>query len=334
VSDAPAPSPAASPPRPVRDGDAPGLVDLVGAAFAEHPGCVLDLDDLDADLLAPATVAGAAGARWWVLDAAAGGLAATIGAGPPTDGVVELKRLYVALAARRQGLGEQLVRRVEAHAAGLGAHTVALWSDTRFADAHRLYARLGYVDTGETRELHDPSATTERHFRRRLAPHEPTHRLTWEGPHGPDRCAWSALPDGARLAGEVAGTAYDVEVDAGWRIRRLDVVRAGRRCRVTSDGDGRWWVDGVPRADLDGAVTADVEATPATTTLVVRAGLTGAIPMVRVRVPSLEVVPARPRYDRLASGRWRYRSSSADAELVVDDDGLVETYGPWRRRGG
>jgi len=42
-----------------------------------------------------------------------------------------------------------------------------LWTDSRFTDAHRLYARLGWGPTGATRELHDLSATTELEFVRR-----------------------------------------------------------------------------------------------------------------------------------------------------------------------
>lgn len=150
------------------DADADGLIALVGAAYAEYPGCVLDLPGIDADLLCPATAAEAAGGRWWVVEGA-GGIVATIGAGPRDEqGDVELKRLYVAAAHRRRGLAASLVARVEEHAADLSARRVVLWSDTRFADAHRLYQRLGFVDTGRRRDLHDPSRTTEINFARRL----------------------------------------------------------------------------------------------------------------------------------------------------------------------
>lgn len=154
--------------RPVVDADADQLIALIGAAFAEYPGCVLDLDGLDHDLLAPACEARERGGPWWVVERH-GRIIATIGAGPRReDGHVELKRLYVSSDHRRQGLAAQLVGLVERYAASVGAQAVDLWSDTRFGDAHRLYQRLGYVDTGEQRELHDPSATTERRFRRRL----------------------------------------------------------------------------------------------------------------------------------------------------------------------
>lgn len=155
--------------RPAADADADGLIALVGAAYAEYPGCVLDLPGIDADLLHPATAAAAAGGHWWVVEDQGAGVVATIGAGPRDEqGDVELKRLYVAASHRRRGIAAQLVARVEAHAAEVSAQRVVLWSDTRFTDAHRFYERLGYLDTGRRRDLHDPSQTTEINFVRAL----------------------------------------------------------------------------------------------------------------------------------------------------------------------
>lgn len=149
--------------REVHDVDADALIALVGAAYAEHPGCVLDLPGVDADLCAPATTATARGGPWWVL-VHDGAVIGCVGAGAPHDGVIELKRLYLDAAWRGQGLASDLVRHIEAHAAGLGARQIELWSDTRFAAAHHRYTQLGYTPTGETRDLDDPSNTTEYRF--------------------------------------------------------------------------------------------------------------------------------------------------------------------------
>jgi GNAT superfamily N-acetyltransferase len=81
---------------------------------------------------------------------------------------VELKSLYVAAWARRRGLGAALVRLVEREARRRGAAFVELWTDTRFADAHHLYERLGYLATGEVRELGDQSNTAEFRYTREL----------------------------------------------------------------------------------------------------------------------------------------------------------------------
>lgn len=150
--------------RPVTDADAAGLIALVASAYAEYPGCVLDLPGVDDDLPAPATTAATRGSPWWVLERDAT-VVGSIGAGPlRDDGHVELKRLYLAAPFRGQGLASALVAVVEAYARDRGAQAVDLWSDTRFTAAHHRYRALGYVDTGETRELHDPSDTTEYRF--------------------------------------------------------------------------------------------------------------------------------------------------------------------------
>jgi putative acetyltransferase len=154
--------------RPVTDEDADGVIELIGATFAEYPGCVLDLSGIDGDLLTPRQTAAATDAAWWVLEADRR-IVATIGAGPRhDDGSVELKRLYVAASHRRRGLARGLVALVEAHAEQAGATSIELWSDTRFHDAHALYTALGYARTGESRDLHDPSNTTEYRFTRQL----------------------------------------------------------------------------------------------------------------------------------------------------------------------
>ena len=162
--------------RDLRADDAAAVISLVERAYAEYPGCVLDLPGVDADLPHLAHVWQAAGGRGWVVEDGEEGVAC-VGLTPadPLPGDrgtrVELKRLYVASTHRRRGLGRALVELVEHHAVDEhGATAVELWSDTRFVDAHRLYERCGYAQTGRTRRLHDPSETTEYHFVHTLAP--------------------------------------------------------------------------------------------------------------------------------------------------------------------
>jgi ribosomal protein S18 acetylase RimI-like enzyme len=153
----------------VRDDDSAGLIALIGACWAEYPGCVLDVDGEEPWLRAPAAAYAESGGTCWVVEDA-GEIVACVGVKPRADGDVELKSLYVAARARRQGLGERLTDLVEADAARLGAERIVLWSDTRFGAAHRLYERLGYVRTGRTRDLHDLSETTEYEFVKSLPP--------------------------------------------------------------------------------------------------------------------------------------------------------------------
>lgn len=169
--------------RTVRDDDADQLAALIGGVFAEYAGCVFDPDGIDADLGAWATHLAELGGAGWVLEDTDGRVVASVGVAPTrelppgTDAVVptgqpvvvELKRLYVQAEARRGGLGQALVDQVETWAHAHGADLVVLWSDTRFADAHRLYTRLGYQQLDAQRHLHDPSDTTESAFVRALS---------------------------------------------------------------------------------------------------------------------------------------------------------------------
>ena len=159
--------------RAATDADSADLIVLIGAAFAEYPGCVLDLPGIDAWMRAPGTAYEGTGGQLWVLPGAAG-LRACVGYRPIAPDRMELKSLYVAGSARRRGLGRRLVALVETAARDLGARTVQLWSDSRFLDAHRLYESLGYRRGSRTRRLHDPSDTTEYFFERDLAGTSPT----------------------------------------------------------------------------------------------------------------------------------------------------------------
>jgi putative acetyltransferase len=153
--------------RDARDADAPGLIALVGACFAEYPGCVLDVDGEIPELRRIESAFREWGGHFWVVeDEERSEVIGSIG-WVPADGRVELRKLYVARRVRRRGLGGRLCALVEEAARARGARSVFLWSDTRFVDAHRLYERRGY-GRGPTRELHDRSETVEFCFERSL----------------------------------------------------------------------------------------------------------------------------------------------------------------------
>jgi putative acetyltransferase len=157
-----------------RDDDAEQIVALIGACWAEYPGCVLDVDGEVPELRAIASHFAHRRGRFWVAEHG-GKVAGCIGALPAAEpGGVELAKLYVAADARRRGLGGQLCALVEAEARRRAAVFIDLWSDTRFLDAHRLYEKRGYVRGPATRELHDLSATVEYYYRKALgAPRPP-----------------------------------------------------------------------------------------------------------------------------------------------------------------
>jgi len=146
------------------DGDADGLIALVGSCFSEYDGCVLDTENEMAHLRRVATHFAAAGGCAWVAEAV-GSVVGSVACRPaPGAGGLELQMLYVMAPWRRRGLGSRFVDLVEREASRRSATFVELWSDTRFDDAHRLYRTLGYEQLPEVRELHDLSATREFHF--------------------------------------------------------------------------------------------------------------------------------------------------------------------------
>ncbi|WP_084740129.1 GNAT family N-acetyltransferase [Cryptosporangium aurantiacum] len=150
--------------RPVTDADSAGLIALIGTVWGEYPGCVLDVDAEEPWLRAPGSYYAANGGRMWVAELD-GVLVGSVGIRPNAGAdTAELKSLYVGAAARKHGLGEVLTSLVEDEAVRLGLRQLELWTDTRFADAHRFYARLGYTQLPGSRELHDLSNTVEYPF--------------------------------------------------------------------------------------------------------------------------------------------------------------------------
>lgn len=71
-----------------------------------------------------------------------------------------LERLYVHPQARRQGAGGLLVQTVLEEAGRRGRRHLEIWSDKRFQDAHRLYAKFGAVPVSE-RVCFDPDESPE-----------------------------------------------------------------------------------------------------------------------------------------------------------------------------
>ena len=147
------------------DEDSAGVIVLIAACYAEYPPNVLDVDLEEPELRHPARDFEA----FWVLEDSAGDIVGCIALATVVEGtLLELKKCYVSSALRGGGWGRKLVAQVEDWAKAKGIPEVELWTDTRFTLAHKVYAKLGYVPSGRTRELHDLSETTEYHFAKRL----------------------------------------------------------------------------------------------------------------------------------------------------------------------
>jgi putative acetyltransferase len=164
--------------RPARDEDGWEVIALIGACWSEYPGCIMDVHGECPDLLAPAEAYRRQGGEFWVGTDPCGTVVATVGWRPLPDGALELERLYVARRWRRRGLAARLADLVEGEAADRQSGSVELWSDTRFADAHRFYEQRGYVRRDPDRNLGDLSATREHHYVKPLDGSGPAAQVT------------------------------------------------------------------------------------------------------------------------------------------------------------
>ena len=156
--------------RPAADADSGQVVALIAACWVQYPGNVLDIAGEEPGLRAVASHYAAKGGRLWVASVSFPKGEWVVGCVGilPTPGneqaQAELVRLYVHPRLRRQGLARRLAALPETAALEWGARAIDLWSDTRFTEAHAFYQALGDTQTGESRDLHDLSNSTEYRF--------------------------------------------------------------------------------------------------------------------------------------------------------------------------
>ena len=149
---------------PAHASDVPAVVALIGRVFAEYrfswdPALeVPDLLDFDHHYGGPAGAFWVARSRDHVVG--------SVGVERLPDGRAELHRLYLDATLRGRGVGRALVETVLEWCRGVGVHQLVLWSDTRFDRAHRLYERMGFVQTGERELPDDPNDTREFSYQR------------------------------------------------------------------------------------------------------------------------------------------------------------------------
>ncbi|MBV9249803.1 MAG: GNAT family N-acetyltransferase [Acetobacteraceae bacterium] len=146
--------------RPGRDGDAEGFIALIGACWSEYPSIVFDVDAEVPELHALASHYAFKGGALWSADAN-GQIVGMIGVIPHEADAWEIVRLYVLQRWRGTRLAHRLLETAEAQARTQGATRLVLWSDTRFARAHRFYERRSYVRSGPIRVLNDLSNSLE-----------------------------------------------------------------------------------------------------------------------------------------------------------------------------
>lgn len=153
--------------RPGRDDDAAAFIALIGACWAEYPGCVMDLDGEVPELKALASYYGEQGGALWTAEAP-GRVIGLVGTRPLEGGAWEICKMYADAAWRGTGLAQALLAAAEGHARAAGGCETRLWSDTRFTRAHRFYEKQGYLRYGPLRALGDLSNSLEFAYRKPL----------------------------------------------------------------------------------------------------------------------------------------------------------------------
>ena len=138
----------------------------------------------------------------------------------------------------------------------------------------------------------------------------------------PLRIEYRVLANGAGMT-----TAAHVRDLRGFEVRTLVLER---------DLKGGWSVDGKAVRALKGCADVDLGCSPSTNTLPIRRlrlaiGATKKIQAAWVRFPELTVGKAAQTYTRLDEFTYHYASGTFEADLTVDDDGLVTSYAEWQR---
>jgi hypothetical protein len=180
-----------------------------------------------------------------------------------------------------------------------------------------------------------------------------TRRISWRRSdeiRTDEHCTIAARDGGLSLIGTVLGAdgglpvriEYRVFADGAGATTAVHIRESRgfvqRTLAVTRDAKGNWTVDGVPSPALKGCVDVDLGCSPSTNTLPIRrlhlgVGGSTTIQAAWIRFPELTVASMAQTYTRLDEFTYRYASGTFEAEVYVDDDGVVASYGPWERTG-
>lgn len=138
----------------------------------------------------------------------------------------------------------------------------------------------------------------------------------------PIRIEYRVLADGGGLT-----TAAHVRQLRGFEQRSIALMR---------DAKGGWTIDGRRVTSLRGCTDLDLGFSPSTNTLPIRRlhlgiGRSKTIQAAWLRFPEFDVVKASQTYTRLDETTYHYASGTFEADLSVDEAGLVTSYAVWRR---
>ena len=165
-----------------------------------------------------------------------------------------------------------------------------------------------------------------------------------------EHCTLTVRDAGLSLVGTVLGSEASAPVRIEYRVLADDtgITTAAhvrdlrgfeqRTIVLERDSKGGWRVDGKSVRKLKGCTDVDLGCSPSTNTLPIRRlhlaiGASQTIKVAWVLFPELTVVKAAQTYTRLDEFTYRFTNDDFEAELIVDEDGLVASYADWRRTG-
>jgi len=180
-----------------------------------------------------------------------------------------------------------------------------------------------------------------------------TRRVAWrrsDEVEADELCTLTVRDNGLSLVGTVLGAEEGRPIRVEYRVLadRAGLTTAAhvrdlrgfetRTIVLERDAKDRWTVDGTVKRTLKGCLDIDLGCSPSTNTLPIRRlrlaiGSSQTIQAAWVRFPELVVVKAAQTYSRLDEFTYRYASGTFEADLTVDDEGLVTAYAEWRRTG-
>jgi hypothetical protein len=179
-----------------------------------------------------------------------------------------------------------------------------------------------------------------------------TRRVSWrrtDEVQVDEHCTISIRDAGLSLVGTVLGAEGGIPVRIEYRVLadgsgatavHVRDLRGFVQRTLTLERDtrGNWTVDGAAARSLKGCTDVDLGCSPSTNSLPIRrlglgVGRSRTIRAAWVRFPELTVEKAAQTYRRLDEFSYRYSSDTYEAELIVDDDGVVARYDVWERTG-
>lgn len=133
---------------------------------------------------------------------------------------------------------------------------------------------------------------------------------------------------------------YDIRCTRDWRTK--DTLVSGwigdREIHIDIQRslEGDWTMNGARVPQVKSCDDIDLNFSPSTNLLPIRrleldVGTSANIRAAWLKFPELVLQPLEQTYTRLGLNTFHYKSGSFEADLTVDDDGLVTDYAVWSR---